>query len=88
VRNADWIYQHLYNPRVIVNDSNCPPMPHLFELVDRGAASSSAAVAVVGNRQLVPTTEARNLAAYLLSLNRSHALSEAPPMGQPTEAKK
>jgi cytochrome c oxidase cbb3-type subunit 2 len=87
-RDANWIYQHLYNPRLVVTNSNCPPMPHLFEFGDTGTARSSAAVGVQGNRQLMPNADARNLAAYLLSLNRTHALKEAPAMGQPTEAKK
>lgn len=87
-RNASWIYLHLYHPRVIVNNSSCPPMPGLFEWSDIGAAPSPDAVATEGNRQLMPTAEARNLAQYLLSLNRTHELKEAPTMIKPKEAKK
>jgi cytochrome c oxidase cbb3-type subunit II len=87
-RNAAWIFRHLYNPKTIVSDSNCPPMRHLFEWVDTGAKPSEGAVAVEGNRQLVPNAEARNLADYLLSLNRTHELKEAPTMIKPKEAKK
>jgi len=88
VRNEAWIYQHLYNPRTLVGDSVCPPMPNLFELADMGSTPSANAVAVIGNRQLVPTTEARHIASYLLSLNRTHELKEAPIMIKPKEAKK
>jgi hypothetical protein len=36
----------------------------------------------------VPTHEAEKLAAYLLSLDRSHELKEAPTVIKPKEAKK
>lgn len=88
VRNEAWVYKHLYNPRTIVLDSNCPPMPGLFELADIGAAPSPDAVEVIGNRQLVPTAEARYIASYLLSLNRTHELKEAPITMKKKEAKK
>ncbi len=88
VRDEAWIYRHLYNPRTYVNDSFCPPMQHLFETVDVGAAPSPEAVEVIGNKQVVPTAEARYLANYLLSLNRTHDLKEAPTMIKPKEAKK
>lgn len=88
VRDANWIYKHLYYPRTIVNNSSCPPMPGLFEWADMAAKPSPAAVKTEGNRQLVPTAEARNLALYLLSLNRSHPLKEAPVLITPKEAKK
>lgn len=88
VRNEAWIYQHLFNPRILNSDSNCPPMPHLFELADTGAAPSPNAVGTIGNRQIIPIADARYLAAYLLSLNRTHDLNEAPTMIKPKEAKK
>lgn len=87
-RNAAWIYKHLYNPRVIWKESNCPPMPHLFELTDLGTTLSPNAVAVIGNQQLVPNADARNLATYLLSLNRTPELKESPTIIKPKEAKK
>ena len=88
VRDAAWIYKHLYAPRTIVPNSNCPPHPFLFERKEVGEHPSPDAVAVDGNHQLVPTADARNLAKYLLSLNRSHELKEAPTIIKPKEAKK
>ncbi len=87
-RNAAWIYKHLYNPVAIWNVSVCPPMPHLFDLADMGATPSPNAVAVIGNKQLVPNADARNLASYLLSLNRTPELKESPIVIKPKEAKK
>lgn len=82
-RNAAWIFRHLYSPRTLVSDSNCPPMRHLFEWKDLGATRAEGAQVVEGNRQLVPNAEARELAAYLLSLNRTHDLKEAPTLVKP-----
>ena len=87
-RDAAWVFKHLYAPRTIVKDSNCPPYPYLFERKEVGERPSSDAVAVDGNFQIVPTADARNLAAYLLSLDRTHELKEAPTIIKPKEAKK
>jgi cytochrome c oxidase cbb3-type subunit II len=79
-RDAKWIYQHLYNPRILKthSNSNCPPMRHWFVSKDIGAEPSPDAVAIENGKQVVPGDEARKIAQYLLSLNRSKPLKEAP----------
>lgn len=78
VRDAAFIYKHLFNPRVRTAGSNCPSYRGLFELHEIGSGISPDAVGVEGNKQWLPTASARNLASYLLSLDRSHELKEAP----------
>ena len=88
VRNEQWIYRHLFNPREIFSDSKCPPYRFLFERKETGEKPSPNAVARDGKFEVVPTPEAEKLAAYLLSLDRSHELKEAPTVIKPKEAKK
>ena len=87
-RNEQWIYQHLYNPRAIFSDSKCPPYRFLFERKEIGEKLSPNAVDHDSKFQIVPTPEAEKLAAYLISLDRSHELKEAPTVIKPKEAKK
>ena len=87
-RNEQWIYQHLYNPRVIFSDSKCPPYRYLFETKAIGEKPSPNAVGRNDKYEIVPTHEAEKLAQYLLSLDRSHELKEAPTVIKPKEAKK
>lgn len=77
-RNETFIYKHLFNPRGRISDSTCPSNPSLFEQREIGSGVSPDAVKVENGKQWVPTASARNLAAYLLSLDRSHELKEAP----------
>lgn len=86
-RNEQWIYRHLYNPRILFSDSKCPPYRFLFERREVGAQPSPKAAHVEGGFEYVPTLEAQHLAHYLLSLDRSHELKEAP-VAKPQEAKK
>ena len=87
-RNEQWIYRHLLNPRSLVSDSKCPPYPSLLERKQVGEKPSPNAAAVDGQYQYVPTVEAEHLARYLLSLDRSHELKEAPTLIKPKEAAK
>ena len=87
-RNAQWIYQHLYHPRTIFSDSKCPSYRHLFEIKEIGEKVSPNAVSHNDTHQVVPTHEAERLAQYLLSLDRTHELKEAPSVIKPKEAKK
>jgi cbb3-type cytochrome oxidase cytochrome c subunit len=87
-RNAQWIYKHLFNPRTIFSDSKCPPYPFLFEKKEIGEKPSPNAVKFDGKFEYVPTHEAERLAHYLLSLDRTHELKEAPTVIKPKEAKK
>ncbi len=78
-RDARWHYLHLYNPQIIVTESNMPPYRYLFEKKKIGAQRSGDAldVPVAAGYEIVPTAEARQLVAYLLSLDRTHPLAEA-----------
>ncbi len=78
--SATWHYQHLYEPRSLVADSTMPPYYHLFERKPlRGGVPDPDAVILNerGERidaqgmQRVPTSECRDLVAYLLSLKRT-----------------
>ena len=86
VRDELFIYKHLFDPRQRTGASNCPSNPGLFELREIGEGISPEAVKVEGGKQWLPTASARYLASYLLSLDRSHELKEAP-LGK-KEAKK
>jgi cytochrome c oxidase cbb3-type subunit 2 len=87
-RNEQWIYRHLFNPRIVFSDSKCPPHRSLFERKRIGESPSPKAAAVEGDFEYLPTPEAMHLAQYLLSLDRSHELKEAPTIIKPQEAKK
>jgi cbb3-type cytochrome oxidase cytochrome c subunit len=87
VRESDvnWQLQHLYAPASVVKDSTMPPFHFLFEVRKKadGPASSDALVlpkefAPVDGMEVVPTPEARELVAYLLSLKANQPLYEAP----------
>lgn len=75
---------HLYHPKSLVSNSTMPPYPFLFEERAVGSAPSPDALKLTGDlapvegREIVPTDEARYLAAYLLSLKSEVALFEAP----------
>jgi len=77
-RDARWQLLHLYNPRVIVKDSNMPPYRYLFVKQKIGGQRSADAldVPVEAGYEIVPKPEAKNLVGYLLSLDRSHPLKE------------
>lgn len=88
IRNAAWVYQHMFAPTTIVPDSKCPPQPFLFHKKEIGSAPSPDAVHVEGRYEWIPTAEMRNLAGYILGQNRSPALPEAPIVIKPEEKKK
>ena len=80
-RDAAWHYLHLYKPTAIIAESNMPPYPYLFEKRkisgDRSADALPAdQVPVEDGYEIVPKAEAQELVAYLLSLDRSHPLTE------------
>jgi cytochrome c oxidase cbb3-type subunit 2 len=77
-RDAAWHYRHLYEPRAIITESNMPPYRYLFQ---KRAISGQRSVDAVDiptedGYEIVPKTEARQLVAYLLSLDRTHPLKE------------
>ncbi len=77
-RDAAWHYLHLYQPTVIVHESNMPPYRYLFETRKISGQRSVDAlnVATKDGYEIVPKAEARQLVAYLLSLDSTHPLKE------------
>jgi cbb3-type cytochrome oxidase cytochrome c subunit len=78
------ILQHLYAPKSVTANSTMPPYRFLFELRKKSdgqsapdALSLPEGIAPAGY-DVVPTTDAKNLAAYLLSLKANAPLYEAP----------
>lgn len=79
-RDRAWHLLHLYNPRVLVPSSAMPPYRYLFREVKAGVAAPSSVLPVTAKHEgfeVVPTAEAEELVAYLLSLDRSTPLPEA-----------
>ena len=85
---AAWHYQHLYQPQVVSPGSIMAPMRFLFERrrvagqrsVDAIKVEGPEAATLAPDEEVVPTQQAKNLVAYLLSLKRSgYPLPEAPP---------
>jgi len=82
-RDAKWHLTHLYNPTAIITESNMPPYRYLFERKKIGAqrAADAIDVPVEDGYEIVPKAEAKQLVEYLLSLDRTHPLKEAKPIG-------
>lgn len=82
--NATWHYQHLYNPRSLNPTSIMPPFRYLFNKRKIIGEPSLNAVTLFGNDkpeegyEVVPSPDAQALVAYLLSLNQTYGLPEAP----------
>jgi cytochrome c oxidase cbb3-type subunit 2 len=72
-RDAAWHLLHLYKPTAAVADSTMPPYRYLFKKAKvTGERSSDALPIDAGDGfQVVPTERAKELVAYLLSLDRS-----------------
>ena len=87
VRSPDlnWQLVHLYSPKAFAKNSAMPPFRYLFELRKKinGAASPDArqfppVFAPPAGYEVVPKPEAKQLAAYLLSLKAAAPLYDAP----------
>ena len=80
--DAAWHYAHLYNPRSKVEGSFMPSFSYLFEPKKIVGQRSEDALKLEGvyapanGYEVVPTSDAKALVAYLMSLDRSHALKE------------
>jgi len=80
----DWQLLHLYAPSSVVTGSTMPPYRFLFEKRMITRAPSPDALQLTGEfappagYEIVPTPEARALAAYLVSLRSDVPLDEAP----------
>jgi cbb3-type cytochrome oxidase cytochrome c subunit len=86
VRSPDvnWQLQHLYAPKSLVKSSTMPAFRFLFTVRKAGAQPAPDALvlppefAPAAGLEVVPTAEARQLAAYLVSLKATAPLYEAP----------
>ena len=82
--DARWQLQHLYAPRSVTPASTMPSFKFLFEIRKIGVAPSPDALKLTGEFappagfEVVPRPEAKELAAYLLSLKANVPLYEAP----------
>jgi len=82
--DANWQLTHLYSPQGLVKGSTMPSYRFLFETRKIGRVPSPYALQLTGDLapaagyEIVPKPEARELVAYLLSLNSDAPLYEAP----------
>ena len=84
--DANWQLLHLYAPQGMVKNSGMPPFRYLFTTQKIGDKPSPDALvfppgftpAPPAGYEVVPTDDAKNLAAYLLSLRADAPLYEAP----------
>lgn len=80
----DWELVHLYAPQSSVTHSTMPPFRFLFVKEKIGDAPSPDALKLTGDLappagyEIVPTEDAKNLVAYLLSLRADVPLHDAP----------
>ncbi len=86
VRAADpvWYYRHLYEPTMMTPGSNMPAYRYLFKMRKIQGACSDEAVPLSGSHapkegyEVIPTEDAKDLVAYLLSRKQDYTLPEAP----------
>lgn len=81
--DVNWELMHLYKPTSEVPTSNMPSFRFLFRKQKIGDAPSPDALPLAGGDvpagyEMVPTDDAKNLAAYLLSLRADVSLHDAP----------
>lgn len=82
--DLNWQLVHLYAPQSLVKNSAMPPFRYLFELRKVAGAPSPDALQFPkgfgppAGYEVVPKTQAKELAAYLLSLKADAPLYEAP----------
>lgn len=83
LRDPKWLLVHLYNPRIHNPASIMPSYAFLFEKRKIQGQRSDSALPLEGRyspafgEEVVPTEDAKALVAYLLSLDRSHPVSES-----------
>lgn len=79
--SADWQLGHLYQPRAYVSGSIMPSYPFLFDVKDRAEPGDRVvalpAGAVPPGKVVVAQPRANDLAAYLLSLDRTYPVLKA-----------
>lgn len=90
--DVNWHLLHLYAPQVAVPNSTMPGYRFLFEKRKVGKVPSPDALPLTGELaplpgfEIVPTDEARALAAYLVSLHADAPLFESPVTPPPAPA--
>ncbi len=83
-QSAAWHHKHLYAPRAEADWSTMPAYRYLYRKQKIQGQRSEDALdlpdkyAPPEGYEIVPSAEAKALVAYLLSLNRSYPLTEAP----------
>jgi cytochrome c oxidase cbb3-type subunit II len=79
----DWQHKHLYNPRMMIPDSIMPAFAFLYEKQKITGQPSKDALILSGEwvpepgYEIVPTSDAKALIAYLRYLNKDADLPEA-----------
>lgn len=82
--DANALYLHLYAPQAVSPGSTMPSYRYLFEVRRIQGQRSDEALALTGpyapkpGYEVIPTADAKNLVAYLLSLRHDYPLPEAP----------
>ena len=82
--DANWHLLHLYNPQILLKKSVMPPYRFLFEKRKVGREPAPEALKFSGEfapergYEIVPTDNARQLVAYLLSLRADAVILETP----------
>jgi cytochrome c oxidase cbb3-type subunit 2 len=81
--DINWQMVHLYAPRSLIEGSMMPPYRYLFKVRKIGGKPSPDALMLppelaLAGREILPTPEAKELAAYLLSLRVDVPLPDAP----------
>jgi cbb3-type cytochrome oxidase cytochrome c subunit len=82
--NLNWQLQHLFAPQSVDKNSAMPPFKYLFVVRKKidGQLSPDALPLpkgiVPGDSEVIPTDDAKNLAAYLISLKADVPLYDAP----------
>jgi cytochrome c oxidase cbb3-type subunit 2 len=86
LNNAGWQLLHLYAPQSVAKNSSMPPFRFLFEtrksktsgVPSPDALNLPTELAPPDGYEIVPTADAKNLVAYLLSLHAGVPLYDAP----------
>jgi cytochrome c oxidase cbb3-type subunit 2 len=86
--SVTWHYMHLYNPQATSPGTNMPSYQFLFDKRKIAGQMDADALKlpegeVPAGYQIVPTPQARQLVAYLTSMDHNHPLPEAGPNIQP-----
>jgi cytochrome c oxidase cbb3-type subunit 2 len=84
---ADWLYGHLYNPRLEPQrwKSTCPSYRFMFDerSVKGNRSNDALSVKSVEGTEVVPNSDAKALVSYLLSLKKDQAVPAVLNFGPP-----